>query len=78
MWHQFIDDLRKLCSEDAGGGGAGQGTLDDVLTRHDQFLDLCLKECMLTNGRLMKVRTRRGGGGAFARSAPPQPHALGS
>ncbi|CAN0052868.1 unnamed protein product, partial [Hapterophycus canaliculatus] len=31
------------------------GTLDDVLRRHEQFQDLCLKECLLTNIGLLKV-----------------------
>ncbi|CAM9684285.1 unnamed protein product, partial [Laminaria digitata] len=31
---------------------------DDVLKRHEQFQDLCLKECLLTNIALLKSLTR--------------------
>lgn len=62
-----MDDLNKLCGAKggeertpgggSGGGGGGEvGTLDDVLRRHEQFQDLCLKECLLTNLGLLKVR----------------------
>lgn len=30
-------------------------TVDQLLRDHDDFLSSCMKECMLTNGRLMKV-----------------------
>ncbi|CBN79179.1 Spc97 [Ectocarpus siliculosus] len=72
-WHHFMDDLKKLCGlkvrewPQAGGGSGGgrrgrdegeTGTLDDVLRRHEQFQDLCLKECLLTNIGLLKSLTR--------------------
>lgn len=62
-----MDDLKKLCglnggqgpAAGSGGGGGGNGeeigTLDDVLRRHEQFQDVCLKECLLTNVGLLKV-----------------------
>lgn len=64
-----MDDLKSLCglkggqAPAAGGGGDGGGglddgevgTLDDVLRRHEQFQDVCLKECLLTNVGLLKV-----------------------
>lgn len=34
-------------------------TVDGLLRDHVDFLDTCLKECMLTNPRLLKVRPRR-------------------
>lgn len=63
-----MDDLKKLCGLKPGGesaaghgrGGDEIGTLDDVLRRHEQFQDLCLKECLLTNIGLLKVMTFAG------------------
>lgn len=31
-------------------------TVDGLLRDHVDFLDTCLKECMLTNSKLLKVR----------------------
>jgi hypothetical protein len=31
-------------------------TVDELMQDHIDFLDTCLKECMLTNSRLLKVR----------------------
>jgi hypothetical protein len=33
-------------------------TIDDVLKHHSDFLDACLKECMLTNPYLLKTVTK--------------------
>ena len=30
-------------------------TVDQLLRDHDDFLNSCMKECMLTNSRMMKV-----------------------
>ena len=35
-------------------------TVDEVLRRHADFLDTCLKECMLTNKNLLMVRGEKG------------------
>lgn len=32
-------------------------TVDELMQDHVDFLDTCLKECMLTQGKLLKVRT---------------------
>jgi gamma-tubulin complex component 2 len=32
-------------------------TVDELLRDHVDFLDTCLKECMLTNAKLLKVRS---------------------
>lgn len=38
------------------GGGRGKvATVDALLRAHEDFLDTCLKECMLTSSRLIKV-----------------------
>ena len=33
-------------------------TIDDVLVRHNDFLDMCLKDCMLSNREVLKVTSR--------------------
>lgn len=34
-------------------------TVDQVLQYHSDFLDTCLKECMLTNAKLLRVRNAK-------------------
>lgn len=47
-----MDDMRRMC----GGKDDEEGdTLDDILRRHNDFLDICLTECLLTNVGLLKV-----------------------
>jgi gamma-tubulin complex component 2 len=36
----------------------GVTTVDQLLRDHVDFLDTCLKECMLTSSKLLRVRTR--------------------
>ena len=45
----------------AGGGGWQATTVDQVLDWHRDMLDSCLKECMLSNGKLLAVRSRHTG-----------------
>lgn len=33
-------------------------TIDDVIRHHDDFLDTCMKECMLHNPQLLKILTK--------------------
>lgn len=44
--------MRRMCGEKDGEEGE---TLDDILKRHNDFLDTCLTECLLTNVGLLKV-----------------------
>lgn len=52
---------RLMASLDGGGGGdAREGapatrTVDELMQDHVDFLDTCLKECMLTNSKLLRV-----------------------
>lgn len=62
-WQAFMSRLK--VSDDAGGGGGGGGpkgiigrTVDELMQDHVDFLDTCLKECMLTNSKLLKVSSR--------------------
>ena len=34
----------------------GRATVDELMKEHVDFLDTCLKGCMLTNSKLLKVR----------------------
>ncbi|KAJ3326202.1 Gamma-tubulin complex component 2 [Boothiomyces sp. JEL0866] len=42
-WDQMIADLKKAV------------TVDELIKKHDDFLDTCLKECMLTNTKLIAI-----------------------
>jgi gamma-tubulin complex component 2 len=41
--------------EDTDGTAAATRTVDELMQDHVDFLDTCLKECMLTNSRLLRV-----------------------
>lgn len=43
-WRRLESNLQKV------------STVDQVLQYHSDFLDTCLKECMLTNAKLLRVR----------------------
>jgi len=61
-WQAFMARLSE--GGDSGGGlatgktGAPKRTVDELMQDHIDFLATCLKECMLTNARLLKVRPR--------------------
>ena len=48
--------------EDEATPGAPKRTVDELMQDHVDFLATCLKECMLTNSKLLRV------------SPPPPPH----
>jgi gamma-tubulin complex component 2 len=51
-WTKFMSRL-----EVGGEGKAGATrTVDELMQDHVDFLDTCLKECMLTNSKLLRVR----------------------
>ena len=43
-WKKFEDQLKNV------------KTVDELMRDHVDFLDTCLKGCMLTNSKLLKVR----------------------
>ena len=45
-FHKFKQELKKT------------KTIDDILTLHNNFLDKCLKECLLTDQNLLKIITK--------------------
>lgn len=50
-WQKFMERLR--------GGARDTRTVDELMQDHVDFLDTCLKECMLTNSKLLRVSCRR-------------------
>jgi gamma-tubulin complex component 2 len=53
--------MAKLSPKDDNKDGSTKptvDTVDELMQDHVDFLDTCLKECMLTNSRLLKVRFR--------------------
>lgn len=47
-WQGFMEKLKV-------GSASAVGTVDELMQNHVDFLDTCLKECMLTNARLLRV-----------------------
>ncbi|PQE20135.1 spindle pole body component alp4 protein [Rutstroemia sp. NJR-2017a BBW] len=54
-WQLF---MAKLGSDGPSGQGPIISTVDEVMREHVDFLDTCLKECMLTNGRLLRRHSK--------------------
>lgn len=55
-WTKFMSRLK---TEEGNAGSTGSGgvnrTVDELMQDHVDFLDTCLKECMLTNSKLLRV-----------------------
>lgn len=55
-WLAFMSRLKSAESgEDAVEGGKVKRTVDELMQDHVDFLATCLKECMLTNSKLLRV-----------------------
>mgnify|MGYP001584153664 FL=1 len=54
-WQALMARL-KTKDEDKDGSEPASRTVDELMQDHVDFLDTCLKECMLTNSRLLRVR----------------------
>lgn len=52
-WQALMAKLN--AKEDTKGGPTPIRTVDELMQDHVDFLDTCLKECMLTNSRLLRV-----------------------
>lgn len=52
-WQALMAKLN--AKEDSKGGMSPVRTVDELMQDHVDFLDTCLKECMLTNSRLLRV-----------------------
>ena len=53
-WQALMGRLSPKDGKESGGPAVR--TVDELMQDHVDFLDTCLKECMLTNSRLLKVR----------------------
>ncbi|KAL5504990.1 ALP4 [Sanghuangporus vaninii] len=52
---QVLEPNWRRMEVDLGGGGVAKvGTVDSLMKAHMNFLDTCMKECMLTNARLLR------------------------
>ncbi|SZF01214.1 unnamed protein product [Blumeria hordei] len=49
---------RLNAKEDCKGGISSVRTVDELMQNHVDFLDTCLKECMLTNSRLLRIHSK--------------------
>ncbi|KAJ0294543.1 hypothetical protein CBS470a_000840 [Colletotrichum nupharicola] len=60
-WAKFMSRL-KVKEDGQDGSSTTEGptrTVDELMQDHVDFLDTCLKECMLTNSKLLRVSHRR-------------------
>jgi len=54
-WHAMMDRLQQPRDNTSSNTGIHTRTVDELMQDHVDFLATCLKECMLTNARLLKV-----------------------
>ena len=54
-WTKFMSRLDPKESGDGDDKPGGTRTVDELMQDHVDFLDTCLKECMLTNSKLLRV-----------------------
>ncbi|OAA61452.1 Spc97/Spc98-like protein [Cordyceps fumosorosea ARSEF 2679] len=63
-WSKFMSRLDERAdnggasSEEAPSGSSSSRTVDELMQDHVDFLDTCLKECMLTNSKLLKIHAK--------------------
>ncbi|KAE9363043.1 hypothetical protein N431DRAFT_498845 [Stipitochalara longipes BDJ] len=55
-WQALMAKLN--AKEDSKGGTSPVRTVDELMQDHVDFLDTCLKECMLTNSRLLRIHSK--------------------
>ncbi|OWP03471.1 hypothetical protein B2J93_7489 [Marssonina coronariae] len=55
-WQALMARLN--AKEDSKGGTTPVRTVDELMQDHVDFLDTCLKECMLTNSRLLRIHSK--------------------
>ncbi|KAL1835429.1 hypothetical protein VTJ49DRAFT_6739 [Mycothermus thermophilus] len=60
-WQSLMDRLQ--VKEEDGGGSPSPSmrvtrTVDELMQDHVDFLDTCLKECMLTNSKLLRIHSK--------------------
>ncbi|KAL2208857.1 hypothetical protein CC79DRAFT_1270032 [Sarocladium strictum] len=57
-WAKFIERLQTGEDENGGAGAKPMRTVDELMQDHVDFLDTCLKECMLTNSKLLRIHSK--------------------
>ncbi|RDA83188.1 hypothetical protein CP532_1232 [Ophiocordyceps camponoti-leonardi (nom. inval.)] len=62
-WNRFMARLQPGGGVDGGGGCDASDkkptrTVDELMQDHVDFLDTCLKECMLTNSKLLRIHSK--------------------
>jgi gamma-tubulin complex component 2 len=56
-WAKFMSRLKTGDEAPGGASPSLSRTVDELMQDHVDFLDTCLKECMLTNSKLLRVRS---------------------
>ncbi|RYP73711.1 hypothetical protein DL771_003424 [Monosporascus sp. 5C6A] len=56
-WQSLMSRL-KAKDEGLDGSGKPDRTVDELMQDHVDFLDTCLKGCMLTNGKLIRIHSK--------------------
>lgn len=63
-WQKFMTSLQEAGLKDATATPSAPSdmkmTVDELMAEHAEFLTTCMKECMLTNAKLLKVTFIRG------------------
>ncbi|KAL1883808.1 hypothetical protein VTK73DRAFT_8344 [Phialemonium thermophilum] len=60
-WQSLMSRLAAKDGKDGSENGEGNGptrTVDELMQDHVDFLDTCLKECMLTNSKLLRIHSK--------------------
>lgn len=57
-WQVFMNRLSGTQADGSASQGKSKQTVDEVMQEHIDFLSTCLRECMLTNAKLLRVSTQ--------------------
>ncbi|KAF4979945.1 hypothetical protein FZEAL_3956 [Fusarium zealandicum] len=57
-WSKFMSRLKTKDDTAGPTPGVSTRTVDELMQDHVDFLDTCLKECMLTNSKLLRIHSK--------------------
>ncbi|CAM1511417.1 Fc.00g089300.m01.CDS01 [Cosmosporella sp. VM-42] len=57
-WTKFMSRLKEKEGSAGTSSGGYMRTVDELMQDHVDFLDTCLKECMLTNSKLLRIHSK--------------------
>ncbi|RBR06450.1 uncharacterized protein FIESC28_11073 [Fusarium coffeatum] len=57
-WNKFMSRLKTKDEDVNSTSGGPTRTVDELMQDHVDFLDTCLKECMLTNSKLLRIHSK--------------------